>query len=267
MRSISGILALVAALALGAGCKGTKAGATGGGGQGKMQAALATIAPKRNSTVTGTVTFTPSAGDRVLVNIRVAGATPGLHGVSLHEKGDCSAPDANSAGDLWKPSTKQQGAPNPADLGNIRVGQNGRGSSTIIVSGLSVGGDHDVLNKSVVITDQPTGGTPGGVMGSGQGGTGTGGQMGGGQGGGQMGGGTQGGGTQGGGQGGTGGQMGGGQGGTGTGSQPSGTTAGGTGTTAQPQGQPQRVGCGVVRAWSGPTMPSPGATPGTNRPE
>jgi Cu-Zn family superoxide dismutase len=233
MRSISGILAVVAALSLaafGTGCRGSKAKAKGGGNQ--PQSGLATIAPKSNSTVTGTATFLPASGNRVLVSVRVAGATPGLHGVTIHEQGDCSAPDGSSAGDLWKPSSKQGGAAaNPADLGNLRVGPDGRGTATLLVSGLSLTGDNDVVGKSVVISEGPTGAGGGSGRGGAMGGQGTGAQP----------------------------QGASGQGGTGAASQ--GAGGGGTGAASQGAGSASapsgaassRIGCGVIRPWAGGT--------------
>lgn len=89
---------------------------------------------KSNSTVTGMVEARP-AGDGVELKIRVAGATAGKHGVHLHETGDCSSPDAKSAGGHWNPDSGQHGAPGASshggDLGNMDVAADGTGTLTI----------------------------------------------------------------------------------------------------------------------------------------
>ena len=60
--------------------------------------ARAAIEPRSGSTVMGTATFTelPSGGGKVVVKIEKA--PPGTHGLHIHEKGDCSDPEAKSAG-------------------------------------------------------------------------------------------------------------------------------------------------------------------------
>ncbi len=58
----------------------------------------------------GTVMFTPN-GDRVRVLAKVSGLAPGPHGFHIHEKGDCSAPDAASAGGHFNPTNTPHGNP------------------------------------------------------------------------------------------------------------------------------------------------------------
>src|SRR4029450_2758432 len=59
--------------------------------------ATASLAPTKGNQAAGNVTFVQK-GDKVLVDARITGLTPGLHGFHVHEKGDCTAPDAMSAG-------------------------------------------------------------------------------------------------------------------------------------------------------------------------
>src|SRR3984893_800723 len=72
--------------------------------------AMATLQPASNSQVKGTVTFTKS-GDDVQVVADVTGLKPGKHGFHIHEKGDCSAPDAASAGAHFNPTHQHHGGP------------------------------------------------------------------------------------------------------------------------------------------------------------
>src|ERR1043165_6898561 len=80
---------------------------------------------KSGSQVTGTVTFT-KVGDDVQVVADITGLKPGKHGFHIHEKGDCSAPDAASAGGPFNPTNQNNGGPTTAehhsgDLGNIEA--------------------------------------------------------------------------------------------------------------------------------------------------
>src|SRR5438045_3429515 len=72
--------------------------------------ATATLESKSGSHVTGTVTFTKS-GDDVEVAGDIQGLNPGKHGFHIHEKGDCSAADAASAGGHFNPTHKHHGGP------------------------------------------------------------------------------------------------------------------------------------------------------------
>src|SRR5690606_37826534 len=79
----------------------------------------------------GTVTFTPADGGmRVVASLQAL--EPGTHGLHIHEIGDCSAPDASSAGDHFNPDGSPHGAPkdppsrrHAGDLGNITAGDDG----------------------------------------------------------------------------------------------------------------------------------------------
>src|ERR1700752_2926991 len=85
--------------------------------------ATATLESKSKSKVTGTVTFT-KVGDEVQVVADIENLSPGKHGFHIHEKGDCSAADASSAGAHFNPTQKHHGGPmtpdhHARDLGNI----------------------------------------------------------------------------------------------------------------------------------------------------
>lgn len=103
---------------------------------------VAVLEARSGSGVTGEARFL-DRGDSVEVTVNVAGATPGRHGVHVHEIGDCSAPDAKSAGDHFNPAGHQHGAPGVAehhagDLGNIDVAEDGTGTMTIVMPGVTL---------------------------------------------------------------------------------------------------------------------------------
>ena len=103
------------------------AGCGGGGLQ-----AESTLEPKSGSTVTGYGLFTFADG-KTTFELEVSGATPGPHGVHLHEVGDCSSEDGMSAGPHWNPLGSDHGNPSGAphhygDAGNIEIGADGTGT-------------------------------------------------------------------------------------------------------------------------------------------
>src|SRR5687767_4651550 len=71
--------------------------------EGEAEGYAIALAPTANSSTTGTVMVMPM-GDGVHFSGVVSGLTPGEHAVHVHEKGDCSAPDASSAGGHFNPS-------------------------------------------------------------------------------------------------------------------------------------------------------------------
>ena len=98
--------------------------------------ATATIESKSGSKVTGKAEFTEQASGGTKVEVWIENATPGSHGLHLHEKGDCSAADFTSAGAHINHATakKPHGVLNPAgpdfgDLPNIYVDADGRGKA------------------------------------------------------------------------------------------------------------------------------------------
>lgn len=122
--------------------------------------AIAVLEARSQSTVSGTARFKEKK-DVVEVEIVVKGAKPGLHGVHLHETGDCSAPDAKSAGGHFNPEKMAHGSPetmphHAGDLGNIEVNAKGIGKLKLTLQGLTVAeGDHSVLGRAVVVHADP----------------------------------------------------------------------------------------------------------------
>jgi Cu-Zn family superoxide dismutase len=120
-------------------------------------AAVADLEPRSGSSVAGHADFVVAGGEvRLLLN--VTGASPGTHGVHLHETGDCSAADATSAGGHWNPMAAKHGnlAQPPAhlgDIGNLEVGGDGRGSLTFATPQWTVGtgASTDVLGRALMV--------------------------------------------------------------------------------------------------------------------
>jgi Cu-Zn family superoxide dismutase len=134
--------------------------------------ARATMEPASGTQVSGEATFTDEGDGRVRFELTVQNLSPGEHAVHLHEKGDCSAEDASSAGGHWNPTMKPHGkrgdgsSYHKGDVGNMTVGNDGKGTLNLTVDGWSIGGPDstNVVGKSVIIhekaddfTTQPTG--------------------------------------------------------------------------------------------------------------
>lgn len=132
--------------------------------------AKATIESKSGSKATGRAVFTELPSGGVKVEIWVENAAPGSHGLHIHEKGDCSAPDGTSAGGHFNAAGNPHAAPTDkarhnGDLGNIEVGADGKGHLEITTDLLTVKpGPNSVVGKAVVFHEkaddlktQPTG--------------------------------------------------------------------------------------------------------------
>jgi Cu-Zn family superoxide dismutase len=124
---------------------------------------------KSGSKLTGKATFTETDGG-VRVVIAVENVSPGEHGTHVHEKGDCSAPDAASAGGHFNPQKHDHGMPTSekrhlGDFGNINVGKDGKGTLEVLAAGANLKPDdpNSFLNKAIIIHEkkddgsQPTG--------------------------------------------------------------------------------------------------------------
>ena len=138
--------------------------------------ASAKLESRSGSTATGKVTFSEHGG-RVTMKVTVSGLTPGEHAIHLHDKGDCSAPDATSAGGHWNPTSEDHGkwgrAPfHHGDIGNLVANANGKATMTVESELWTIGDGKpsDVLGHAVIVhakqddfTTQPTGNAGGRV--------------------------------------------------------------------------------------------------------
>jgi Cu-Zn family superoxide dismutase len=144
-------IAIAACSALAAGCASSPA---------RGPSATAELAPTQGNTARGTVTFT-QAGDRVKVVANLSGLAPGPHGFHVHENGDCSAPDATSAGGHFNPLGKPHGhyeSPerHAGDLPAIAADASGNATLSVTLDTISVGGgEANVVGRSVVVHRDP----------------------------------------------------------------------------------------------------------------
>lgn len=124
--------------------------------------ALVALAPTKGSKVSGTLTVVYEKGVVTLTG-QVAGLTAGgKHGFHVHEKGNCSAPDASSAGGHFNPGGMAHGDPNSAvhhlgDMLNIEGDATGTAQVNVKLAGVTLkdGGPTDLRGKSIVVHAEP----------------------------------------------------------------------------------------------------------------
>lgn len=123
--------------------------------------AVAELQPTEGNSVKGEVNF-KQTDSGVEVTARVTGLTPGKHGFHIHENGDCSAPDASSAGGHFNPTGTDHGAPTAAvhhvgDLGNLDAGEDGVATydETYDFLSLKKGDQNSILGRGVIVHAQP----------------------------------------------------------------------------------------------------------------
>ncbi len=124
--------------------------------------AVAQIAPTQGNSVSGSLALAGSPQ-----GVRITGSLQGLgpdaeFGFHVHEKGDCTAPDASSAGGHFNPTQAEHGNPTgPAhhagDMLNIRSDAQGTAQIDVTASGISLHGDPstDAMGKAIVVHESP----------------------------------------------------------------------------------------------------------------
>ncbi len=126
---------------------------------------------KSGSNASGTATFMEKDGE-VTFKATIKGLQPGVHAIHIHEKGDCSAADASSAGGHWNPTFENHGkwgtsTYHKGDIGNFTVDASGNGNITMTTDEWCIGCDDEkknILGKSIIVHEgaddfvtQPTG--------------------------------------------------------------------------------------------------------------
>jgi Cu-Zn family superoxide dismutase len=140
----------------------THHGAMAAGGQAPdmmkpIAKAIAVLHPTQGNQAHGTVRFTQEGDDSVKVVADIEGLAPNSeHGFHIHEFGDCSAPDASSAGGHFNPTGNPHGSPGPehhaGDLGNLRANGQGNAHLELTLQHVTVGAHpNPILGRSVIV--------------------------------------------------------------------------------------------------------------------
>src|SRR5256714_6938574 len=121
--------------------------------------AAARLEPTQGNATAGNVTFTQK-GDKVAMEAKVSGLTPGGHGFHIHEKGDCSSGDGMSAGGHFNPTGKPHGPQDAdhhaGDMPGIKADANGNASASFTLSGVTIGsGTSDLVGRGLILHAGP----------------------------------------------------------------------------------------------------------------
>ena len=123
--------------------------------------AQATLAATEGHTARGVLDI-----EREAQGLRIRGELAGLaasgeHGFHIHETGDCSAPDASSAGGHFNPQAKAHGKPDAGDhhagdMFNVVADAQGAGRVDALVAGVTLrdGSATDVVGKAIVLHEK-----------------------------------------------------------------------------------------------------------------
>lgn len=122
--------------------------------------AEAKLEARSGSLVAGIVTFSQS-GDKLRIEAKVSGLTPGEHGFHVHESGDCSAQDASSAKGHFNPGAKPHGHHGSAerhagDMPNLVADAAGNATLRIDMGMLTLdNAPAGIVGRSVVVHADP----------------------------------------------------------------------------------------------------------------
>ena len=132
--------------------------------------AVTVLHPTAVNKTTGIIRFEPTADGKIHVTGTVEGLSPNSEqAIHIHEFGDCSAPDATSAGGHYNPEGHQHGLPaqemrHAGDLGNLKSDANGVAHLELIVDHVTINDSHNpILGRGVIVHaklddgGQPTG--------------------------------------------------------------------------------------------------------------
>jgi Cu-Zn family superoxide dismutase len=133
--------------------------------------AVATLQPTAGNVTSGMVVFIQ--GDPEDEQIRVIGKinniAPGPHGFHVHEVGNCTTPDASSAGEHYNPAGTQHAdrastVRHIGDLGNLAAGEDRTASFDFYDSQIELQGANSIIEKALIVhameddlTSQPAG--------------------------------------------------------------------------------------------------------------
>ncbi len=126
-----------------------------------IHAGVAAMHPTQGNQATGTVRFTEvEGGVRVVADFQ--GLTPSQkHGFHIHEFGDCTAPDATSAGGHYDPQdTKHHDQPaamhrHAGDMGNLDADAQGNAHLDMVLKDVTLTGHNAILGRGVIVHAKP----------------------------------------------------------------------------------------------------------------
>lgn len=130
--------------------------------QHRLQHAMANIGPASASLVSGRLAITAIDGG-VRIEGDLGGLAPnGIHAIHVHERGDCSAADASSAGGHFNPGGMPHGQAGEGphhlgDMNNLHANAEGVAHVDIRLLGVTLGSGaaNDILGRAIVVHAMP----------------------------------------------------------------------------------------------------------------
>jgi superoxide dismutase, Cu-Zn family len=118
-------------------------------------AAIAVLHPTEGSTARGVVRFEEREGGLAVI-ADAAGLPPGPHAFHIHLHGDCSGPDAETAGTHFNLHGPSEHPPPDidritGDLGELHADASGEAHAEAFLRGASLHGTFSILARSVVV--------------------------------------------------------------------------------------------------------------------
>lgn len=118
--------------------------------------ARADLRPTEGNKTSGVVEFGETADGTLEVNIELAELPPGKHGLHVHMNGDCSSPDASSAGAHFSPDARAHGSPTDAvhhegDLGNVTADTRGIVVTKLTTPDMNLDGRNGVIDRAIIV--------------------------------------------------------------------------------------------------------------------
>jgi superoxide dismutase, Cu-Zn family len=140
------------------------ASASSGSETAQARSATATLQAAPGVTLSGKAELT-AGPEGVRARVKIQGATPGKHGLHVHQEGDCSDIPGKSMGEHFAPHAKEHGLLDSpvrhlGDLGNIEVAADGTGAVDVLVTDATLDdGTQSYLGKALVIHEKEDVGT------------------------------------------------------------------------------------------------------------
>ncbi len=136
----------------------TEAGAESG----KAETATIVLKPTQGNQVSGELKAKREPSGVRLQGTLTGFPAQGAHGFHVHEKGDCSAPDAKSAGEHFNPQASVHGKEAAAqhhlgDIDNLTADSSGKASVDVVIPNVTLGdgSSTDIMGKSVIVHAAP----------------------------------------------------------------------------------------------------------------
>jgi Cu-Zn family superoxide dismutase len=116
--------------------------------------AVTILHPTEGSQVRGTVEYRAAEPEGVEITASVTGLPQGRHALHVHVYGDCTAPDATSAGPHY-PYLPSDTLPEPdmitGDIGELEADADGTASLTTVIPTAELDGSRSILGRAVVV--------------------------------------------------------------------------------------------------------------------